>query len=110
MCGRFANQGFRRVPACPPARLPAGSGECAYSGRDTGQPNRVLANAIAGNNTKRWPGACKVRLAAAEHERAEVETILVNETEIGEARRQEGTRNVDLALDVLLQPPAKRVD
>jgi len=61
------------------ATLPAGYvRERAWSGGDTGQPNRVLANAFAGNDAEWWPGAGKVRLAAAKHERAEVEPILVN--------------------------------
>ena len=81
-------------PAC---RL---RGECAYSGRDTGQPNRVLANAIAGNKTEWWPGAGKVRLAAAKYEWAEVETILVDETEIGEAPRQGGPGDVTTTMSI----------
>src|SRR5215831_21092604 len=78
------------------------------SGRDTRQQNRVLANAIARNNAEWWPGAGKVRLAAAKHERAEVETIFVDKTEIGEARRQGGPGDVDFTPDVLLQSASKR--
>src|SRR5215510_7570586 len=85
-------------------------GRATRSGWDTRQQNRVLANAIAGNNAEWWPGAGKIRLAAAKHERAEVETILVDKTEIGEARRQGGPRDVDFALDFLLQSASKRVD
>src|SRR5262245_35967418 len=57
--------------------LNAGSaaGGTIRSGWDTRHPNRVLANAIAGNNAEWWPGAGKIRLAAAKHERAEVEAI-----------------------------------
>src|SRR5215831_6211391 len=80
------------------------------SGRDTRQPNRVLANAIARNNAEWWPGAGEVRLAAAQHERAEVETIFVDKTEVGEARGQRRPRDVDFTLDVLLESRDKRVD
>ena len=38
------------------------------------------------------------------------ETIFVDKTEIGEARRQGGPRHVDFALDALLQSANKRVD
>jgi hypothetical protein len=59
---------------------------------------------------ERWPGAGDVRLALAKHERAEVETILVDQTEAGEARRQGGSRDVDLTRGVLLQTAHERVD
>ena len=48
------------------------AGGIACSRWDTRQPNRVLANTIAGNDAERWPDAGKVRLAAAKHEGAEV--------------------------------------
>src|SRR3977135_2619597 len=86
------------------------AGGIACSGWDTRQPNRVLANMIAGNDAETWAGASKVRLATAKHEGAKVETILVDKTEVGEARRQGGPRDVDLTLDVLLQFAHKRVD
>src|SRR5262249_37330434 len=80
------------------------------SGWDTRQPNRVLANTIAGDNAEWWPWAGKVRLSAAKYERAEVQTIFVDKTEIGEAPRQGGPRDVDLTVDVLLQPANERVN
>src|SRR4051812_38833898 len=82
----------------------------ACSGWDARQPNRLLAKTIAGNDAERWPRAGKVRLSAAKHEGAEVELILVDKTEVGEARRQDGPRDVDLTLDLLLQFAHKRVD
>src|SRR3954463_5488094 len=82
--------------------------EC--SGWDTRQPNRILTDTITGNDAERWPSAGKVRLAAAEDEGAEVETIFVDETEVGEARRQGGPRDVDLTVDILLQSAHERVD
>src|SRR5579859_1652607 len=77
---------------CCSAMAPATA--CACSGRDTGQPDRVLADTIAGDDAERWPGAGKVRLAAAQHEGAEVETVLVDQAKVGEARRQRGPRDV----------------
>src|SRR4051812_37434745 len=82
----------------------------ACSGWDTRKPNRLLAKVIIGNDAERWSSAGKVRLSGAKHERAEVEMILVDETEVGEARRQGGPRNVDLTHDVLLQLAHERVD
>src|SRR5215208_2367930 len=80
------------------------------SGWDTRQPHRVLAHTIACDDAEGRPGAGEVRLAASEHEGAEVETILVDETEVGEARRQGGSRDVDLSFDVLLQPAHEGVE
>ena len=73
------------------------------SRRDTRQSNRVLANAIAGNDAEWWASAGKVRLAAAEHEWAEVEKILVDQTELDEAACQRRPRDVDIAFNVLLE-------
>jgi hypothetical protein len=56
---------------------------------DTGNPNRFLAKTIGGNDAERWPSAGKVRLPAAKHEGAEVEAILVDKIELGEARRED---------------------
>src|SRR6185437_13420058 len=82
----------------------------ANSGWDTREPNRVLANPIAGNNAEWRPGAGKVWLAGAKHQRAEVETIFVDETEIAEAPCQCGSRHVDFTVDILLQSASKRGD
>ena len=62
----------------------------ASSGGDAGQPHRVLADTLAGHDAERCPSAGKVRLAAAQDERAEVEAILVNEAEVGEGGREGG--------------------
>ena len=62
-----------------------GSDRSRRGGWDTRHANRVLADAIAGNDAEWWPGAGKVRLTAAKHERAEVETIFVDETESSSA-------------------------
>ena len=49
-------------------------------GRDEHEPSRVVSNGINGDKAERRPGAGEVRLAAAKHERAQVETIFVDET------------------------------
>src|SRR3954449_5763172 len=82
----------------------------ACSGWDTRKPNRLLAKVIIGNDAERWSSAGKVRLSGAKHEGAEVETILVDETEVGEARRQGGPRDVDLTFDLFLQSADKNLD
>ena len=50
---------------------------------NTRQPNRFLANAIAGNDAERRPRAGKVRLACAKDQRTKIKPIFVNETEFG---------------------------
>jgi hypothetical protein len=52
------------------------------------QPNRVLANWIAGHKAERRPGAGEEWRAVTEHEGAEVESILINKTKVGQASRQ----------------------
>src|SRR5262249_23741000 len=47
---------------------------------------------IGGDKSEGRPGTGEVRLAATKHKRAEVETILVDETEVGEAQRVGITR------------------
>jgi hypothetical protein len=80
------------------------------SGRDERQPDRVLANRIGSDKTERRPGTGEVRLSATKHERTNVEMILVDETEISEARRQIWPGDVDVALDFRLQPAYERFD
>jgi hypothetical protein len=74
----------------------------ARLGRDERQPDRVLANGIGCDKAERRPGAGEVRLAAAKHERAEVEVIFVDKTEVGEAPREIRPGDVDVALDIRL--------
>jgi hypothetical protein len=80
------------------------------SSRDERQPDRVLANGIGGDKSERWPGSGEVRLAASKHKRAEVEAILIGKTGVGEVFREIGPGDVDVALDLRLQPGRERVD
>ena len=63
-------------------------GRVALLSRNVCQSNRVLANWIAGHKAERRPGAGEERLAAAKHDGAEVEPILIDETKVGQASRQ----------------------
>jgi len=78
------------------------------SGRDVRQHHRVVADGDGRDKAERRSGTGEVRLAAAKDVRAHVETVLVDQTEIGEARRQIRTRDVDLSLNVRLQPAHER--
>lgn len=80
------------------------------SGRYTRQPHRVLADAIAGDEAKRWPGAGEAGLAAAEHEGSGLEAILVEAATRGEARREGGSGDVDRALAIRRQSARHHVD
>src|ERR1700685_2179609 len=74
------------------------------------QPHRILADGIGGDQSEGRPGTGEVRLAAAKHKRAEVETILVDQTEVGEVPREFGPGDVDFALDFRLQLAHERFD
>ena len=51
-------------------------------GRNVRQPDRVLANSIAGYKAERRPGAGEEWLAATKHDGMEVESILINKTKV----------------------------
>ena len=53
---------------------------------------------------ERRPGAGEEWLATTQHDGAEVESILIDETGIGQALRQDWAANVTLASQVSLQP------
>ena len=53
---------------------------------------------------ERRPGAGEEWLATTQHDGAEVESILIDETGIGQALRQDWAANVNLASQVNLQP------
>src|SRR5215467_12398252 len=89
----------------PSRRGPAGRSRSLTTPYGWGiQPDRILADGIGGDKSQGRPGTGEVRLAATKHKWAEVETILVDETEIGEAPREFGPGDVDFALDFHLQP------
>ena len=77
------------------AALRSPSGESRSSG-NVRQPNHVLANSIAGHKAERRPGAGEEWLAATKHDGMEVESILIDETKIGQASCQVWSGNFNL--------------
>jgi hypothetical protein len=66
------------------------------------RPNRVLANQIGGHKAERRPGAGEEWLAVTKHDRAEVESILINKTKVGQASwasLQPSHHRLDVILD-----------
>jgi uncharacterized protein YecE (DUF72 family) len=52
------------------------------------QPDRVLAESIVGHKAERRPGTREEWLAVTKHEGAEVESVLIDKTKVGQAARQ----------------------
>jgi len=81
------------------------------------QPDRVLANRIAGHKAERRPGAGEEWRAVTEHEGAEVESILIDKTNVkgrgkfsvSEFRQQLGRASTRRnPKQTLVQSPANR--
>ena len=72
-------------------------GRVARSGRNVRQPNQVIGDEIAGYEVKRRPGAGEERRATTKHDGAEVESILIDKTGLGQALRQDWSANLNLA-------------
>jgi hypothetical protein len=64
--------------------------------RNVRQPDHVLANQIAGYKVERRPRAGEEWRAAAKHDGADVEPILIDETKVGQAFCQVWPGNVNL--------------
>src|SRR5258708_2807650 len=92
------------------SRARRGSVRAAGRERMPCTPKEKNGNGKGGNEAERWPGGAEEWLAGTKHERAEVETILVDKTELREAPRQIGPGDVDVALDFRLQPAHERFD
>src|SRR3984957_10146656 len=60
------------------------------------QPDRVLANWVAGHQPERRPGASEEWGAMTEHVGAEVESILINKTKAGQAFHQVWSGDVNV--------------
>ena len=69
---------------------------CRGLSRNVCQPDRVLADGIGGNQAQPRSRAGKERLAATQHLGVQVQAILVDEAEVGQAPRQfrSGNRNL----------------
>src|SRR5829696_8018888 len=66
--------------------------------RNVGQPDHILGNLITGHQAEPRPGSGEVWLAVAEHDGVQVDPILIDQAKFGEAVRQVGTSNFDLAV------------
>ncbi len=82
----------------------------AQLNRNVRQPNHVLADSIAGHQPERRPGADEEWLAATKHDGAQVESILINETKLGQASCQVWSGNVNLPGLLSLQSAYHRLD
>ena len=76
----------------------------ARSGRNVGQPDQVIGDPIAGHEVERRAGAGEERLASTQHDGAEVESILIDQAELGQALRQDRSGDLNLAGELGLQP------
>ena len=64
-------------------------GRIVCLGGNIRQPDRVLADAIAGDKAERRPGAGEEWLAPTKHDGVEIEPVFIDQTEIGQALRQD---------------------
>ena len=62
------------------------------------------------DQVERRPGAGEEWLAAPKHDGAEVESILIDKTGLGQALRQDWAANVNLAGQLSLQPAYHRLE
>jgi len=83
-------------------------GELCDHSRNVRQPDHVLANSIAGHKMERRPGTGEEWLAATKHDGVEVESILINETKVGQASRQIWSSDFNLPSEFGLQPACHR--
>src|SRR5215467_10098776 len=68
--------------------------------RNVRQPDHVLANSFAGHKAEARPGAGEVWLARPEHDGMDVESILINQIKVGQARCQVGSGYLDLPIQL----------
>jgi hypothetical protein len=59
-------------------------GRVARLGRNVRQPDYIPANAVAGHKAEPRPGAGEERLAMTKHDGMNVESILINQTKVGQ--------------------------
>src|ERR1700722_17068084 len=69
----------------------------------------MRGNSIAGHKAQRRPRAGEEWLAVTKHDGMQVESILIDQTEIGEALRQLWSANVNLPGKLSLQPTYRRL-
>src|SRR5262249_5844631 len=74
------------------------------------QPNHILANSFAVHKAERRPGADEEWLPMTKHDGMEVESILINQTKIGQAPCQVLSGNVNLPVQLSRQPAYRRLE
>lgn len=84
--------------------------QVARSGGNVRQPDRVLADQIAGLKAEPWPGAREEWRAMAKHHGVEVESILIDQTKLAQASSQLWSADMNLARALRLQPADHRLD
>ena len=79
-------------------------GRVARLSRNVRQPDHVLPNSFAGHKAEPRPGAGEEWLAMTKHDGMDVESILINQTKIGQAPGQVWSGNINLPIQTSLQP------
>src|SRR6185503_18329680 len=64
--------------------------------RNVDQPDHIVGNPIIGHKPERRPGSREIWLAMTEHDRVQVDSILIDQAKFGEAVRQVRAGNFDL--------------
>src|SRR3990170_4654788 len=75
----------------------------ARLGRNVGQPDHILANPVIGHKAERRPGSGEIWFAVAKDDGVKVDSILIDEAELGETVRQVRASNFDLPVALGLQ-------
>ena len=78
-------------------------GRVARLSRNVRQPDYIPAHAVAGHKAEPRPGADEQRLAMTKDDGMEVESILINQTKVGQAPCQVRSGYVDLPIQLGLQ-------
>jgi hypothetical protein len=78
--------------------------------RNVCQPDGVLADQFIGQESERRPRAGEEWSAATNDDGADVEPILIDETPVGQASRQVWPANVNLPVELRLEPAYKPLD
>jgi len=74
------------------------------------QSDHTLADEFVGRKAQMRPGPGKEWCPMAKHDRAKVELVFVNQTQIGQALRQTGSCHVDLSDVAVLEIAHERAD
>jgi hypothetical protein len=85
-------------------------GRVSRLSRNVGQPDHVLANYIAGHKAERRPGAGEEWRATTKNDGAEVESIFIDKTKVGQPPCQDWSCNINLPNLLSLQPTYRRLD